>query len=197
MRYILPHDTGMAPCVDNGLVSLATCKPAIRRTAKVGDWVLGFRPRPVPRGLLIWAARVGQVVRIEDYEPRFRGRSDAVYRSDGRDGFFRLRPCYHPGNEQFRRDISAPVPVFDKHASWYFGRNPEMLPGHLLHLAAAGIGHRVNGVNDTDATALEAWLAGNWPPGVLGSPPKPEFPSDPNGGTCIPSRPPSSACSRR
>jgi hypothetical protein len=36
-RYILKNDSGMAPCIDNGLVSLATCKPKIRASAQHGD----------------------------------------------------------------------------------------------------------------------------------------------------------------
>jgi len=43
-RYILRADVGMAPCVDNGRVTLATCMPQIRATAVIGDWIAGFRP---------------------------------------------------------------------------------------------------------------------------------------------------------
>ena len=35
-RYVLVSDDGVAPCVDNNLLTLATCKPLIRRTARVG-----------------------------------------------------------------------------------------------------------------------------------------------------------------
>ena len=41
-RYILTHNTGMAPCPENGMITLGTCKPVIRRVARAGDWVLGF-----------------------------------------------------------------------------------------------------------------------------------------------------------
>jgi hypothetical protein len=64
LRYILQHDTGMAPCVDNGLVSLATCKPKIRAGARSGEWVIGFRPSPAPRGLMVWAGRVPTVSKL-------------------------------------------------------------------------------------------------------------------------------------
>lgn len=39
-RYVLTSDTGMAPSIDQGVVSLATCKPVIRRCAGPGDWVV-------------------------------------------------------------------------------------------------------------------------------------------------------------
>jgi hypothetical protein len=170
MRYILQHDTGMAPCVDNGLVSLATCKPKIRAGAKPGEWVVGFRPSPAPRGLVVWAGRVAHSTEVGDYERQYRGRSDAVYRAKAGGGFKRLRPDYRPGEDEFRKDTASPVLVFAPDATWYFGREPPMLPEHLMHVAAGGRGHRVNGVNDEDATALQAWLFGIGPPGVHGVP---------------------------
>lgn len=184
MRYILPHDTGMAPCIDDGLVSLATCKPVIRRTALRGDWVLGFRPSPAPHGLLIWAAQVAEVVPIEAYEPRFRGRMDAVYRPDGSGGFKRLRPEYHPTAAQLHKDVSAPVLVFKPQSTWYFGSDPKMLPEQLLHLSARGVGHRVNGVREGDAVTLERWLRENWQPGVQGPPHDPAPPASSMRSSC-------------
>lgn len=170
LRYILPHDTGMAPCVDDGLVSLATCKPKIRAGAKPGEWVVGFRPSPAPRGLVVWAGRISQSAEVGEYERQHRGRSDAVYRAMPGGGFERLRPHYHPEESEFRKDISAPVLVFDRNATWYFGREPHMLPEHLMHLAASGRGHRVRGVNAEDAAALRSWLMGISEPGILGTP---------------------------
>lgn len=170
LRYILQHDTGMAPCVDGGLVSLATCKPKIRAGAKPGEWVIGCRPSPAPRGLVVWAGRVAHSVEVGEYERQNRGRSDAVYRTKPGGGFKRLRPDYHPGEDEFRKDTSGPVLVFDRDATWYFGREPHMLPEHLMHLAAGGRGHRVSGLNEGDAAALRAWLESIALPGVHGAP---------------------------
>jgi hypothetical protein len=36
--YKLVVDDGGAPCVQNGLLSLAICKPQIRKTASVAAW---------------------------------------------------------------------------------------------------------------------------------------------------------------
>ena len=170
LRYILLHDTGMAPCVDGGLISLATCKPKIRASAEPGDWVVGFRPRPAARGLVIWAARVAHAVGVGDYERQYRGRSDAIYRARSGGGFSRLRPDYHAREDDMRKDTSAPVLVFDPCASWYFGRAPHLLPESLMHLAASGRGHRVSGSSDADVVALQTWLAGIGPPMVHAPP---------------------------
>lgn len=40
--YRETYDTGFAPNPFQGVLTLANCKPAIRRTAEVGDWVAAF-----------------------------------------------------------------------------------------------------------------------------------------------------------
>lgn len=165
-RYILASDVGMAPCGDDGLLALATCKPVVRRVARPGDWVAGFLPRPHDRGLLAYAGRVQKVLAVGKYENLFRGRSDAIYRERRDRSFQRLKPEYHDGPGDFARDLSADVLVFDMEATWYFGDRPQVLPKALIHLAAAGRGHRVNGATYADITALERWLRRHWLPGI-------------------------------
>lgn len=71
-RYILVDDVGMAPCPAGDLITLGTCKPAIRRGASKGDWVLGFRPGSLERGMLLWGGRVADVLEHGEYERRYR-----------------------------------------------------------------------------------------------------------------------------
>jgi len=40
--YIIPIDDGPAPNPFGDICTLAICKPAIRRKAQVGDWVIGI-----------------------------------------------------------------------------------------------------------------------------------------------------------
>jgi hypothetical protein len=40
--YKMTHTTGFAPNVDGGILTLACCKPVIRRVAEVDDWIAGF-----------------------------------------------------------------------------------------------------------------------------------------------------------
>lgn len=169
-RYVHVSDDGMAPCGERGLLTLATCKPRIRSAARPGDWVLGFLPGPAPAGLVGWAARVARKVSAEEYEAAFRGRRDAVYRFAAGGSVVRLRPGYHEGEREMRKDLSAPALVFDPAATWYFGDRPRLLPEALVHLAASGQGHRVNGRRPGDEAALLAWLAGQGPPGFHGRP---------------------------
>lgn len=39
--YAITRDFGFAPNPFHGSCTLATCKPGIRKSAKVGDWILG------------------------------------------------------------------------------------------------------------------------------------------------------------
>ena len=156
----------MAPCVDGGLVTLATCKPQIRRSARPGDWIAGFLPRPHPRGLLTYVGRVHHVLDVGIYEKQFRGRADAVYRLVPDGTFRRLKPDYHDNPNDLRKDTSSPVLIFDEDATWYFGDRPQALPPKLIHLSAAGRGHRVNGAHEGDVKALERWLRRRWSPSI-------------------------------
>jgi len=48
--YTIPIDDGAAPNPFWGTCTLAICKPAIRRTAKVGNWVVGLGSKNAPSG---------------------------------------------------------------------------------------------------------------------------------------------------
>ena len=43
--YIVAYDTGFSPNPFWGYCTLADCKPVIRRTAEVGDWIVGLSPK--------------------------------------------------------------------------------------------------------------------------------------------------------
>ena len=55
--YKIVADNGGAPCVRNNLLSLAICKPKIRRTAGKGSFIFGFGGKEY-KERLIYIARV-------------------------------------------------------------------------------------------------------------------------------------------
>lgn len=93
------NDSGIAPCVTTPteeleeLLSLAICKPAIRRSARVGDYIVGISSMAIhktdgyPLNAIIFFARIDSKVRGEDYYPRdgqadtskYRNRIDRIY----------------------------------------------------------------------------------------------------------------------
>lgn len=157
-RYVLVHDHGIAPCPADGLVTLGTCKPMIRRTAKVGDWVLGFRRGSLEHGMLLWGGRVKDIASHGEYERLYRGRPDALYREGPNGTFDRVDPEYHEAEYEMSTDLSGPVLIFDPELSVYLEGRPVPLPADLSHLAPVGRGHRVNGTQAGDTHALEAWI---------------------------------------
>jgi hypothetical protein len=62
-------DDGGAPCIYRGRYTLSICKPAIRRTADVGDIIFAFGSNngEHPPNRLVYIAVVSQVVRGAEY----------------------------------------------------------------------------------------------------------------------------------
>lgn len=67
--YAITRDFGFAPNPFHGLCTLATCKPGIRKSAKVGDWVMGIGGstlRSVKRKCIL-LMKVSEKVSFQDY----------------------------------------------------------------------------------------------------------------------------------
>ena len=85
---MMTHDDNAAPCHQNGLTSLAICKGQIRKTAKVGDIVIGLMSQKLAamcnhsHGSLIWCGIVEQVLTMQEYANKFPQRADSIYTSD-------------------------------------------------------------------------------------------------------------------
>lgn len=71
--YIVARDFGFAPNPFYGWCTLATCKPEIRRTAQVGDLIVGTGSKQKQRaGYLVYAMQVDEVLTFDEYwtDPR-------------------------------------------------------------------------------------------------------------------------------
>src|SRR5437899_1016143 len=81
-------DSGAAPCVQSKLLSLAICKPEIRKSAKVGDILFGFAAKSLHTdNRIIYIAKITEVIADGRYyrDTLFRGRPDRIYAyRDGR-----------------------------------------------------------------------------------------------------------------
>lgn len=66
--YVVDRDLGFAPNPFHGVCTLATCKPGIRSTAKVGDWIFGVGGSNLKAsGRLVFAMKVSQKLTFNDY----------------------------------------------------------------------------------------------------------------------------------
>src|SRR5713101_472737 len=153
--YIHAVDTGRAPCVDQGLLTLAICKPEIRRKADTGDWVIGFTPK-TQGWKLSYLAKVKSKLAGSQYygSEKYSKRSDNIYQTNHTGGFF-LRDHRAHDETHISSDVgsqedgwkNAWVLVGEKF--WYFGANAVALsvtefPELFERLERLTQGHRVN-----------------------------------------------------
>lgn len=64
--YIVTHDTGFSPNPFWGYCTLADCKPAIRRRAEVGDWIVGLSPKAAGNRV-VYAMQVEEILTFAQY----------------------------------------------------------------------------------------------------------------------------------
>ncbi|MGD0650469.1 MAG: hypothetical protein ABSA97_04930 [Verrucomicrobiia bacterium] len=108
--YKMTVDNGGAPCVKYGLLSLAICKPMIRRNAEAEseDLIFGFAANSLDHhNRLIYVARVTEKPEVGDYyrKRRFVHRPDCIYRYVGGRAERRSHAEYHSESDQRRKDV--------------------------------------------------------------------------------------------
>lgn len=101
--YKLTTDNGGAPCVQDGLLSLCICKPRIRRSARVGDWIIGMGAKgsKALRNRIIYIAQITNTVAGQLYysEKQYRERNDCIYQINGGRFSWKKGSKYHsPGD---------------------------------------------------------------------------------------------------
>jgi hypothetical protein len=84
--YKMTHDDGAAPCVQDGLLTLAICKPTIRKAAQKGNFIVGIGGENLGIGRLIYVAEVSEVIKGRNYYETHRDRLDCVYEPDSTTG---------------------------------------------------------------------------------------------------------------
>lgn len=171
-RFTITYDDGMAPCSQDGMLSLLSCKRRVREWAKVGDWLVAYRQKHL--GGISFVGRVSRKMTIGDYQLEFPDRRDAVYRrigynADGSEQLERLRLDYHPEQELWERDMNGRfVLLFDPY--WYWGCDGHTPPEFVMDM----VHYRGQKAATTPAQlqALTEWLT--FPGGHLGEPCSPD-----------------------
>lgn len=167
--YVVRYDSGFAPNPFYGWCTLATCKPTIRRTAQVGDWIVGTGSgeRHVQRdGCLVYAMRVSDILTFRQYDadPRFQSKKpfrrgsrkqscgDNIYFRDASDSSWLQRDSFHTqpdgsiNADHVARDTGVDRVLISDHFV-YFGGDGPRVPSSLRvngrPLSKAGIGYYV------------------------------------------------------
>jgi Nucleotide modification associated domain 2 len=163
--YVLRYDDGAAPNPFWDVCTLVICKPAIRRTAEVGDWIVGTGSvnsicndglRHDLSSSMVYAMKVTSILTMRDYDYYCQRSLPAKLPDvDHKDWRMRMGDCiYHfpkgkspvirPGvhNEDNREmDLSGQRALLSTHF-YYFGENAHLLPENLLLLVKRGQGHK-------------------------------------------------------
>jgi hypothetical protein len=147
--YCLRYDSGAAPNPYWGICTLAICKPAIRRTAEIGDWIVGLGSAHSPIGDIsdhvVYAMKVTGKLTLKEYDqfcktfvikkiPDWRSRDyrlrmgDCIYNYVTGENPKMRRGVHNELNKE--RDLSGQYALLSKQF-FYFGSKPVRLPEHL------------------------------------------------------------------
>lgn len=182
--YVVRYDSGFAPNPFYGYCTLATCKPTIRKSAHVGDWLVGCgsNDKKVRRGgHLVYAMRVTEIQDFRSYgsDPRFSMKipcrtgsrkqscGDNIYYRSNNDNHWKQRDSFHSksdGSQNLQhteRDTSVDrVLISDDFV--YFGGYGPAFPSSLRNFQGLDVckaGRGVIGFDDTDIiSAFVAWI---------------------------------------
>lgn len=166
-KYVITHDAGTAPCVDNELLSLCICKPVIRRTAQIGDWIIATAGKGLSQyPKIIYAAKISDIISMHDYAQKFSNRMDSIYHSDG-GSLTHYGGAIHSTTENQLRDKRGLRCILSKEF-WYFGREMIELPDTLNSLYHFGRGH--SKLTDENMLKEIEYFLSNYKVGVNGQP---------------------------
>ena len=166
--YVIAIDAGSAPNYDPPFVTLAVCKPRIRRKANVGELVFAFAGKgvnPMEPHAVVWAGVISEKLTFEQYwnDKRFAGKKpsrtrlpDNFYRpTDG--GLLWVENPIH-GPESAQHDTNG-VYVLALAPSWRFGANGPALPAEFgLRMTNGRRGERVVELEEPTWQRLKRWL---------------------------------------
>ena len=192
--YILPYDTGFAPNPFHGFCTLATCKPIIRRKAKIEDWIAGTGSKQKGQdGHLVFAMRVDEIPSFDEYwsDRRFQGKKpsrvgsleqksgDNIYHRDPDKKSWIQEPGFHsladgcPDMNHVKRDTRYPRVLISK-SFVYYGHNAIEIPyvyrdWEGSDVCASSQGYRCNFAEDLRDDFVN-WLASQVHIGIAGEP---------------------------
>ena len=118
--YIVVADKGLAPCIENNLLSICVCKPSIRRNAAKGDIIIGWASKQKIIKLVetlkqphpVFIAEVTDIQKFSEYfdvKDKNQLRNDKIYNKQ-LDHFCKDRPdlkLAHHSQEEQNKDLAG------------------------------------------------------------------------------------------
>lgn len=176
--YVVDRDFGFAPNPFHGVLTLATCKPEIRRMANVGDWIFGVGGRRLnATGRCVFAARVTDHRTFDEYwsDPAFfdkrpvrNGSSrmmvgDNIYHRNATTKKWRQEDSHHSYADGSANPVNVSVDtrtnrVLISTHFFYFGREAPVIPTRLLTAIGYSNGRNYRVFSLSTCAKLIAWL---------------------------------------
>ena len=144
--YVVARDYGFAPNPFFGICTLATCKPRIRRTASIGDWIIGTGSHQRGRrGHLVYVMCVTEIMTFNEYwenerfrrkKPNLRGSvkqgfGDNIYFQNDA-GQWQQQDSHHsykdgvPNPHNIENDTQTDRVLLGKNYTYWGGSGPEI-----------------------------------------------------------------------
>ena len=179
--YVLRIDDGAAPNPFWGVCTLTICKPAIRRTAEVGDWVIGTGSKNTKLGdgniydfsdSIVYAMKITDVKSLKDYnEYCLDSVRNKIPRKNSKDWRLHAGDCLYDysNSEQplqrlgvhnegeITRDLSGKNALISDRF-YYFGEEARPLPSELTCLIKHNQGHKKI-ENQELIETFESWIS--------------------------------------
>jgi len=191
--YVVARDYGFAPNPFYGSCTLATCKPRIRKTAQVGDWVVGTGSKTRGReSHIVYAMRISEAMSFDEYwkdfrfqkkKPNLRGSKkqafgDNIYHRDAKTGRWHQEDSHHsnpdgaPNKGNIVNDTQANRVLVGDDFTYWGGSGPK-LPKRLRNYDGRDICGKRNHKNafpDKMIDEFIVWLRSLREEGYCGEP---------------------------
>ena len=184
--YVITRDYGFAPNPFGQYCTLATCKPVIRRCAKLGDIILGISQKCHGNNL-IYAMMVEEKLTFNQYwnDPRFDYKKpvmngsivqmmgDNIYCFDVKNNRWRQLDSHHslPGgkiNDANVENDTQSNAVLISSKFYYFGKTPIILPESLKAITIVRRSHHC--IDSQNAEDIWRFLGQNYAIGLHNEP---------------------------
>lgn len=149
--YVVARDFGFAPNPFFGYCTLATCKPEIRKAARIGDWIIGTSSKGSHKknNCLVYFMKVTEILTFDQYwsdsrferkKPNFQSTEKYAYGDNiyhEKNGIWEQEISHHRKNakntKNLKRDIGGKNVLISNNFG-YFGKNPlDCIPQELLN----------------------------------------------------------------
>jgi len=157
--YCVAYDQGVAPNPYGGICTLGICKPRIRASAKVGDWIVGTSSHKTGSNFnMVYAMKVSQKMSFKDYDlfckkqlttkiPKTNSKAyaerqgDCIYAFEQSEDDPQMRANENHSIDHMNHDLNGKN-VLLSNQYYYFGSNAKELPTELWGIVKKGPGHK-------------------------------------------------------